>query len=152
MKPAGTPTSQRSIDEARRVLCAYFVQTIRGGSFRMRVRLHKPLGAAWFYEHHDNTWHKQDFALEDTGLVQAVTEELALLATQSHGDVVHVTQHTAADWHEIDIQFVRVAVERNLDKKLDAYIAGVLFGDRHDSHQDMRRQMHQTPRQGLPPR
>lgn len=146
MKSGNFSNSQDAADAARRTLCAFFAQTLRQGSFRTRIRLHQPLGAAWFYEHSNNTWHKQDVTLEDPALVEAVTDELALLASKPHGDIVHVAQHTASDWKETDIQFERDALERHLDHRLEGYLAGLLFGDRHDSKQDVRRQMHNGPR------
>lgn len=146
MKSSHFASKQDAADAARRMLCVFFAQTLRGGSFRARVRLHQPLGAAWFYEHHNNTWHKQDVALEDPALAESVTNELALLASKPHGDAVQVTQHTASDWQETDIQFERSKIERHIDHKLESYLAGLLFGDHHDSKQDVRQNMHNKPR------
>ena len=148
MKSNANPSSRHAIDGARRVLCAYFAQTLRDGSSRMRIRLHTSLGAAWFYEHHHNTWHKQEFLLEDPALIQAVTEELVSLSSKPHGDIVQVTHHSAADWQEIDIQFLPTVVEQHLGDKLESYLTGLLFGDHHDSNQDSRRDMHSTSRHG----
>jgi len=107
----------------------------------MRIRLHQPLGAAWFYEHHHNTWHKQDVVLENLALVQMVLQELALLASKPHGDLLQVTRHTGTDWQETEFQFPKAEIERHLDDNLETYLDGLLFRDRHDSRQDARRRV-----------
>lgn len=146
MKSSTVANTQLPVDEARRKLGAHFAKTLRGGSFRVRVRLHRPLGAAWFYEHRDNTWHKQDVTLSDPALVQAVTDELALLASKPHGDVLQVQVHDAADWHETELQFDRNVIEQHLNDQLESYLAGLLFHDPHDSKQDVRRHVQPGPR------
>lgn len=137
-KPA---SKMDATDEARHMLCSQIAQIVRAGSFRLRVRIHEGSGEAWFYERHDNTWHKQELTLRNGPLVQALSEQLALLASKPHGDHVQVTQHDAADWKETDLQFQRECLQGHIDERLDTYVLGLLFRDPHDSKHDVRRHM-----------
>lgn len=141
MKPFPADSRIDLVDEARHDLCSQFAQAVRGGTWQVRVRLDSSSGAAWFYEHYDNQWHKRDAAVQDPQLVAAIAEQLDDLASKPHGDAFQVSRRMAADWRDTDISFHREKIESHVNESLEAYLLGLLFLDHRDAGQDVRRRI-----------
>ena len=138
----------RRADEARAELCQRVACMLRDGAVGVRVRLDSPTGEAWFYEHKSNAWHKQADVIHDRTLACALSEQLDILASKPDGDILKIARHDASDWHETDLHFRRDAIAHRLDDKLESYVLGLLFGDHHDSKQDIRRHPRSGPQHG----
>lgn len=153
---SSSKTGAIAVDQARVELCRWLAKSLNGGLFHVRVRF--PLvngvpGEAWFYVHRDNTWHKETEIITDAPLVEALAEETDLLASKGHADEWSVRQNSAHDWKETDLQFHREPLADHLGKKLESYLMGLLFRDRHDSRQDRRQHLRNgpTPKTGSRP-
>ncbi len=145
MDPTILANEQVAVDDVRQILCAHLAQTLRGGVLSVKVRVFDSPCEALFYAHSDNVWHIQDLAFRDAARVRALADELTRLAAKPHGDLVQVRQHATPHWRETELQFANEAIKRHSGGSLESYIRGILFGDHHDSKQDVRRRM-RTPR------
>lgn len=137
-----------AVDEARTELCRRFARLLNAGNYHVRVRLPLVNGKAseaWFYAHRDNAWHKEADVVKDAAVVVAIEEEIDLVASKEHADEWAARKHSAHDFKEVDIQFHREPVADHLGGKLESYLMGLLFHDRHDSKQDRRQQLRQGP-------
>lgn len=148
MNTESSKTIAAHVDESRQELCGVLAQTLHDGCIRMRVRVPKAADEAWFYRHHDNKWDKLNTVLRGPGVVQALNEQLVMLATKPHGDELQVTQHAAADWHDTEFLFHRQKLDEHEGEKLKSYLYGLLFRDHHDSGHDVRRHVRSGLRRG----
>jgi hypothetical protein len=138
-----------AVDEARRIICHQFARMLNAGSFTVRVRVahNGDSAGVLFYSHSDEGWQKESDALTERTLVLAVEETLEMLASKKHADEWSARQQASADHRDIDVQFHREKLEHHLGARLESTLAGLLFGDLHDSKKDKRRGI-RTPRGG----
>lgn len=143
--PSQPAVDSSHADAARAELCRRVAAALHGGSVRLRVRLEFTPENACFYEHRENAWHKQGAMVADALAVQALHEQLDILASKPRGDDLQVTRHAVSGGQEIELHFRGEHIKSRLQSGLDSYVRGLLFGDHHDSRQDVRRQMNRGP-------
>lgn len=138
-------------DEARTELCRWAAHALNAGLVHLRVRFPMTNDGAsevWFYVHRDNAWHKENEIITDAPLVAALAEEAELLASKGRADEWSARHQSTHDWMQLDIQFHREPLAKHLGPKLESYLMGLLFRDRHDSQQDRRQRLRKGPISG----
>jgi hypothetical protein len=139
MRPASP--SNLPTESARQFLCHRMSTLLADGACQVRIRLQAEPPSVQFYRHQDNTWRRLEEYVRDRPLVEALADDLEMLASKPHGDRVEIRRQAASHYCDTDFRFEREAISQHLYQHLDSYLYGLLFRDHHDSKQDSRRQM-----------
>ena len=148
--PTMTSHVTLGVNEVRATLCRQIATALQAGCCKVRVRVHLVKGLpdqAWFYTHHDNTWHKAAADLIEPSAVSVLAGELNTLTGRRQTEDCSVSLNHATDWTDTDIQFRREWLEQHVGPHLESYIMGILFHDPRASGKDVRHTI-RTPHRG----
>ena len=138
-------TGSPSVSDVHRALCEQLSLRLHDGTVGVRVRLHPQSTTGWLAAHHDNAWHPKKTIVFEPAFFEILQTELDRLATCPHREQVQIRQQAASDWKETEFFFDRQGLAPYLNNKLSSHLEGMLFRDRHDAKQDVRRSSRTGP-------